>query len=288
MKHIVSFSGGKDSTAMLLRMVEENMQIDEIVFFDTGWEFPAMADHVAQVEKYIGRKITTLHPRRAFDYRMNERPIIGRKEGPNKGKVYRIGNGWPSPSRRWCTREKVDCIDKHCGQGIRYIGFATEEAHRCKTASLMSKKYERKYPLIEWEMSEPDCLEYCYSRGFNWGGLYNHFRRVSCFCCPLQRIGELRTLRREFPELWTRMIGMEDKWKEKDRGFRGYDTVGDLDNRFAREDAQRERGMSEDNIRADFLSWNKRRKSKQIDWIDEINPAGRHAVPGTQQKGNVA
>ena len=30
MKHIVSFSGGKDSTAMLLRMLEENMKIDEI------------------------------------------------------------------------------------------------------------------------------------------------------------------------------------------------------------------------------------------------------------------
>ena len=30
MKHIVSFSGGKDSTAMLLRMLEENMPIDKI------------------------------------------------------------------------------------------------------------------------------------------------------------------------------------------------------------------------------------------------------------------
>ena len=35
MKHIVSFSGGKDSTAMLLRMLEENMQVDEIIFCDT-------------------------------------------------------------------------------------------------------------------------------------------------------------------------------------------------------------------------------------------------------------
>ena len=31
-KHIVNFSGGKDSTAMLLRMLEENMQVDEIIF----------------------------------------------------------------------------------------------------------------------------------------------------------------------------------------------------------------------------------------------------------------
>lgn len=37
MKHIVSFSGGKDSTAMLLRMLEENMQVDEILFCDICW-----------------------------------------------------------------------------------------------------------------------------------------------------------------------------------------------------------------------------------------------------------
>ncbi len=35
MKYIVSFSGGKDSTAMLLRMLEENVQVDEILFCDT-------------------------------------------------------------------------------------------------------------------------------------------------------------------------------------------------------------------------------------------------------------
>lgn len=32
--NIVSFSGGKDSTAMLLRMIDEGMQIDEIIFCD--------------------------------------------------------------------------------------------------------------------------------------------------------------------------------------------------------------------------------------------------------------
>ena len=41
-KHIVSFSGGKDSTAMLLMMLEKKMQVDEIIFCDTGKEFPQM------------------------------------------------------------------------------------------------------------------------------------------------------------------------------------------------------------------------------------------------------
>ena len=48
MKHIVSFSGGKDSTAMLLKMIEKNMQIDKIVYLEVmatktiGAEYPEM------------------------------------------------------------------------------------------------------------------------------------------------------------------------------------------------------------------------------------------------------
>jgi len=56
-KHIISFSGGKDSTAMLIRMIELGMQIDEILFADTGVEFPEMYDYIREVEIYIGRKI---------------------------------------------------------------------------------------------------------------------------------------------------------------------------------------------------------------------------------------
>lgn len=49
MDHIVSFSGGKDSTAMLLMMLERKMPIDEIIFCDTGKEFPQMYEHFDRV-----------------------------------------------------------------------------------------------------------------------------------------------------------------------------------------------------------------------------------------------
>ena len=54
MENVISFSGGKDSTAMLLMMLEKNMPIDEIIFCDTGKEFPQMYDHIDKVQKYIG------------------------------------------------------------------------------------------------------------------------------------------------------------------------------------------------------------------------------------------
>lgn len=71
MKHIVSFSGGKDSTAMLLRMLEENMQVDEIIYCDTYKEFPQMYKHIEKIKKYIKEKynkeITTLKAEKDFD-----------------------------------------------------------------------------------------------------------------------------------------------------------------------------------------------------------------------------
>ena len=38
--HLVSFSGGKDSTALLLRMLELGMKVDEVLNCDTYMEFP--------------------------------------------------------------------------------------------------------------------------------------------------------------------------------------------------------------------------------------------------------
>ena len=46
MMNIVSFSGGKDSTAMLLMMIEKGMKIDKVIFCDTGAEFPQMYEHI--------------------------------------------------------------------------------------------------------------------------------------------------------------------------------------------------------------------------------------------------
>ena len=97
MRHIVSFSGGKDSTAMLLKMIEENMQIDEIIFCDTGVEFPAMYEHIRKVEKYIERPITILKSKYTFEYLMFD---YVKTKGKNKGKK---GYSWPDFRVRWCT-----------------------------------------------------------------------------------------------------------------------------------------------------------------------------------------
>lgn len=92
--HIVSFSGGKDSTAMLLGMLERKMPIDCVLFCDTGIEFPAMYDHISKVEETAGIKITRVKPERSFEYLMLEHRIVC-KDGTSK-----IGFSWAGARQR--------------------------------------------------------------------------------------------------------------------------------------------------------------------------------------------
>lgn len=233
MNNVISFSGGKDSTAMALLMLEKGVPIHSVVAFDTGWEFPQMYEHWDQFERYTGLQIVRLHPPRSFLYWMLERDVVARK-GAHKGQIFRVGYGWPSPMRRWCTREKVAAIMRYlCGisNSVSCIGIASDEAHRTKIAT----KYPVMYPLIDWDIDELTALEVCRQHGFHWGGLYGLFRRVSCFCCPLQRKGELKKLRKHFPELWEKMLEW-DAMIDGNRGFRGYDTVHDLELTFSEDD----------------------------------------------------
>lgn len=163
MKHIVSFSGGKDSTAMLLKMIEKGMGIDEIIFADTGIEFPEMYDHIKKVEEYINRPITVIKAENDFGYYMLDHI---KTRGKNKGKA---GYSWPDFRSRWCTTILKQNVFKDYLKGqkniIEYHGIAFDEKERAKR----NKDRNIKYPLIDWKMTGEDNLEYCYSLGFSWG-----------------------------------------------------------------------------------------------------------------------
>lgn len=99
----------------------------------------------------------------------------------------------------------------------------------------MQKKTDKvRFPLIRWGITEGKALEICYRHGFDWGGLYENFKRVSCFCCPLQGIKALKILFQRYPKLWERMLKM-DRSISTNRGFRDYETVEDLNRRFIKE-----------------------------------------------------
>ncbi len=106
---LASVSGGKDSSAMLLRLLEEGRQVDEILFCDTGLEFPQMYDHLEKLERYIGRPITRLKAPYTFEQYFYEYRAKG-----DAALVTNRGLSWPSHTCRWCTgRLKAHVIAKH-------------------------------------------------------------------------------------------------------------------------------------------------------------------------------
>lgn len=233
--HVVSFSGGKDSTAMLLRMIEEGYPVDIILYCDTGLEFPEMEEHIRKVEEYIGREITVIKSDKDFMYwgTKHKKVVRSTKNPDKKPGETAIGYGWPTPLRRWCTSAlKRDVIDRYFSelrksyQIVQYVGIALDEPKRIKD--------DRVYPLVGWGMTEADCLKYCYDRGFDWGGLYEIWDRVSCWCCPLQGLEDLRKLKTFRPKLWEQLKEMDEDFKNTCRpAFRNNSvSIFDIERRF--------------------------------------------------------
>jgi len=54
--HAVNLSGGKDSSALLLLMIERGMPIDVVLWADTGMDFPEILAHIAKLDDYLYRK----------------------------------------------------------------------------------------------------------------------------------------------------------------------------------------------------------------------------------------
>lgn len=103
--HAVSLSGGKDSTAMLLMMIERNMPIDVVLSADTGMEFPEMYEHLEKVDAFLYRErglhITTLRHPRGFEWLMFEEPKQKASSIANRLRlgVPLCGNVWRRPTR---------------------------------------------------------------------------------------------------------------------------------------------------------------------------------------------
>ena len=53
---VITLSGGKDSTALLVLMIEKGMPLDCVINADTGMEFPEMYEHLAKLDGYLFRE----------------------------------------------------------------------------------------------------------------------------------------------------------------------------------------------------------------------------------------
>ena len=175
----VSLSGGKDSSCLLLLMIEKGLPIDCVLYADTGMEFPEMEAHIAKLDDFLyqerGIHITTLRHPHGFEWLMFDVPQQQKRAIERRIAMGQplTGYGWPGMKVRWCTGQlKTHLITKEVNRlkkeknALHHIGIAADEAHRCK-----SDEHNR-YPLVEWGITEAQALQICYNRGCDWGGLY--------------------------------------------------------------------------------------------------------------------
>lgn len=239
MKYIASCSFGKDSLAMVLRLLKENKPLDEVLFFDTGMEFDSIYHNRDRVKKILSQKhirFTELHSKNSFLFDMFVRPIKYR-DPTNKLYPIHYGFEWCGGACRWATRYKLDTITGYYNQNypdeeiFEYVGIAADEPNRIK-----SDKHKI-YPLVKWDMTEADCLQYCYEHGFNWDEngveLYSVLDRVSCWCCRNKNLRELKNIYMYLPEYWQMLRGLQSRIDSPMKGEGK--SVFNLEERFKRE-----------------------------------------------------
>lgn len=223
MNYIASVSFGKDSLAMLLMLLEKNYNLDEVIFYDTGMEFQAIyttRDIVKEMLEEKNIKYTELKPEKPFLYTMLDKEVRKRDGTIQKG--YGLCGG----ICRWGTTAKNKSIEKYLkkqyGQEYKeFIGIAYDE-----TARIEKERNEHKMlPLVDWKMTEKDCLEYCYKKGFEWKEnctlgsvrLYDLLDRVSCWCCANKNKKELENMRLYLPKYYLKYIDLLKKIKENNK-----------------------------------------------------------------------
>lgn len=214
---IASWSGGKDSTYMVDELLRRGDPLDEVVFCDTGWEFPEMYDYIEKCKAYweqkYSLKVTLLNWK--TDHTIQNYMTKKVTRGDNEGKM----RGFPNPINvGWCTgRFKVDPTKKYWQEEypdcevFEYIGIAADEPKRIPPNWENGTKL---YPLVAWGISEPQVNTILKERGL-FNPLYNHFDRTGCWGCPKQGVKKLAVLKKKYPELWNQLAEMEKQFNKE-------------------------------------------------------------------------
>jgi 3'-phosphoadenosine 5'-phosphosulfate sulfotransferase (PAPS reductase)/FAD synthetase len=216
------WSGGADSTAMMVKGLETGLKIDRIFFSDTGMEFDEMYDYIKKVTNYIkkhfDRDIITLSPNEGKGYYKFSR---------GKGVIRGIEQVRGIPRQLepcWLQRNaKIRPFEKWLKENgspehLRYIGYTSDELRRAKFKAMKDNNSKiidnnHLYPLILWDMDAKDTKDFLSDRGIL-NPLYNHFDRTGCFMCPKVGKDSYYILWKYYPKYWQKMKSEEISLKK--------------------------------------------------------------------------
>ena len=232
MEHILSLSYGKDSLACLGAIEELGLPLDRIIHAEV-WatdtipaDLPPMAEFKKKADKIIfekfGLNVEHIRSEITFEELFYKKWKSGSK---NEGKIY----GFPTIAAKACTSQlKTNLLKKAQKNCITYIGIAIDEPSRFHNFTENIKS-----PLVEAEWTEEMCREWCEENNLL-SPIYTSSTRGGWWFCHNQSIGQLRMLRKNYPDLWNLLL----KWDvDSPVSFKpdGH-TVHDFEKRFALED----------------------------------------------------
>ncbi len=187
--HIIALSGGKDSSAMALRLMETEPRDYVYICTPTGDELPEMEDHWNKLSRILGKDIIRLQTTTIYDL-IDEFQML------------------PNWRARWCTRilkiETAQEFYKKVKPAVIYVGLRADEEKR-KGNKLFDEDIEQCFPLQKWGWGLSDVNNYLQEKGVKIP------RRTDCAMCFYQRIGEWWNLWKYYPEYFRKISDLEDK-----------------------------------------------------------------------------
>lgn len=193
-RHILSLSGGKDSTALAI-YTRDRIPDLEYVFCDTEKELPETYDYLKKLEVYLGKPIKYLkHDGRGFDELLLAR------------------SGFlPSPQVRWCTESlKIKPFERYLGDDLcySYIGIRADELYRKGYISSKPNIIPH-YPFIDDGIKKDDVFRILEESGLGVPEYYKWRSRSGCYFCFFQQKIEWVGLLENHPDLFASAISYE-------------------------------------------------------------------------------
>lgn len=192
-RHILSLSGGKDSTALAIYMKDRVPEM-EYAFCDTGEELPETYEYLDRLEAFLGKKIVRLNPDRPFRHYLE---------------IYR--GVLPDPRTRWCTRMlKIKPFERYVGDDkvISYVGIRADETYR-KGYISTKPNITARYPFIDDNIRKPDVTRILNDSGLGLPSYYDWRSRSGCYFCFFQQRREWVGLLEIHEELFWRAAAYE-------------------------------------------------------------------------------
>ncbi|MEJ5223073.1 MAG: phosphoadenosine phosphosulfate reductase family protein [Anaerolineales bacterium] len=202
-RHILSLSGGKDSTALAIFMRDRVPEM-EYVFCDTGEELPETYEYLDRLEVFLGKKIERLNPDRPFRHYLN---------------VYR--NVLPDARTRWCTRKlKIEPFEQFVGDDLcySYVGIRADEPHR-KGYISTKPNIIAQYPFIETGITKSDVYRILEESGLGIPEYYKWRSRSGCYFCFFQQKIEWLGLLRNHADLYQKAMEFEKIDEKTGQGY---------------------------------------------------------------------